>query len=60
MRDLGRCPGFHSVVAQSLVPFSPFSVMLIPDLVQGCDVEEANFRHQGFVAARIEVVCTAA
>lgn len=35
-------------VAQSLVPFSPFSVMLIPGLVHGCDVEEANVRHQGF------------
>lgn len=39
MRNLGRCPWFHSVVAQSLVPFSPF--LLIPNLVQGCDVEEA-------------------
>ena len=35
-------------VAQSLVLFSPFSFMLIPGLVQGCDVEEANVRHQGF------------
>ena len=45
MHDLGRCPWFHSVVTQSRVPFSPFSVMLIPDLVQRCDVEEANVRH---------------
>lgn len=31
-----RHPKFHSVVAQSHIPFS---VVFIPDLVQDCDVE---------------------
>lgn len=37
----------------------PFSVMLIPGLVQCCDVEGGcNVRHQGFGLPELEVVCT--
>ena len=52
MHDLWRCPWLHSEAAWACIP-SP--VVIIPDLVQGCSVENAEARGQGTVAAGSEL-----
>ena len=52
MHHLCKCPQFHSEAAQGCIHFS---VVFVPDLVQGCGVEEAGVADQVIVAAGTEV-----